>query len=237
MTASIGDRPVNPLTIGKSQTCAPGRRRPRGVVFSAPPLRASPCRFRYDRPPGRRRRVGCTRARRPTHPTESFWRSWRRGLTPLPHLDVVQWAEAFRKLSKEFSNGGKFITARVEVTRGPMLWATVLRRLRAGDRADAADAILMWNRPAVLIPRRQAAARRRWRKRSTRRRAGSSASSAARTGSPRASSGHSTLSGQHRSQGARASASPDRPDRAPGPADPLPPPLPESAVIGVTAMP
>lgn len=35
------------------------------------------------------------------------------------------------------------------------LGSTVLRRLRAGDRAGAAEAILMWNRPAALIPRRQ----------------------------------------------------------------------------------
>lgn len=37
---------------------------------------------------------------------------------------MVQWAEKFRKLSKESSNGGRFITSRVEVARGPMLWAT-----------------------------------------------------------------------------------------------------------------
>ncbi len=36
------------------------------------------------------------------------------------------------------------------------LRSTVLRRLRADDRAGAAEAMLMWNRPAVLIPRRQA---------------------------------------------------------------------------------
>lgn len=36
------------------------------------------------------------------------------------------------------------------------LRSTVLRRLRAGDRAGAAEAMLLWNRPAVLIPRRQA---------------------------------------------------------------------------------
>lgn len=34
--------------------------------------------------------------------------------------------------------------------------SSVLRRLRAGDRDGAADAILMWNRPPELIPRRQA---------------------------------------------------------------------------------
>jgi lysozyme len=34
--------------------------------------------------------------------------------------------------------------------------SSVLRRLRAGDREGAAEAILMWNRPAVLIPRRRA---------------------------------------------------------------------------------
>ncbi|MCP1544534.1 phage terminase large subunit family protein [Methylorubrum extorquens] len=45
-------------------------------------------------------------------------------MTPPPNLDVVEWAENFRKLSKESSNGGKFITAKVEVARGPMLWAT-----------------------------------------------------------------------------------------------------------------
>ncbi|GJD75421.1 hypothetical protein CFIICLFH_3662 [Methylobacterium goesingense] len=32
----------------------------------------------------------------------------------------------------------------------------MLRRLRAGDRAGAAEAILLWNRPAALIPRRGA---------------------------------------------------------------------------------
>ena len=37
---------------------------------------------------------------------------------------MVQWAEKYRRLSKESSNGGKFITAKVEVARGPMLWAT-----------------------------------------------------------------------------------------------------------------
>ncbi|MEE7456253.1 glycoside hydrolase [Methylorubrum populi] len=36
------------------------------------------------------------------------------------------------------------------------LRSTVLRRLRAGDREGAAGAILMWNRPAAIIPRRQA---------------------------------------------------------------------------------
>lgn len=45
-------------------------------------------------------------------------------MTPPPNLNVVDWAENFRKLSKESSNGGKFITAKVEVARGPMLWAT-----------------------------------------------------------------------------------------------------------------
>ncbi|HEV2544096.1 MAG TPA: lysozyme [Methylobacterium sp.] len=33
--------------------------------------------------------------------------------------------------------------------------STVLRRLRAGDRAGASEAILMWNRPAAIIARRQ----------------------------------------------------------------------------------
>lgn len=37
---------------------------------------------------------------------------------------MVQWAERYRKLSKESSNGGKFFVSRVEVARGPMLWAT-----------------------------------------------------------------------------------------------------------------
>lgn len=36
----------------------------------------------------------------------------------------VEWAEANRKLSEDYSNGGRFIVARVEVARGPMLWAT-----------------------------------------------------------------------------------------------------------------
>ncbi len=36
------------------------------------------------------------------------------------------------------------------------LRSTVLRKLREGNRPAAAEAILMWNRPAVIIPRRQA---------------------------------------------------------------------------------
>ena len=36
------------------------------------------------------------------------------------------------------------------------LRSSVLRRLRAGDRDGAAEAILMWNRPPELIARRQA---------------------------------------------------------------------------------
>ncbi|WP_026190809.1 phage terminase large subunit family protein [Methylobacterium sp. WSM2598] len=56
--------------------------------------------------------------------TASLLRAWRRGLTPPPSLNVVEWAETYRRLSKESSNGGRFITARVEVARGPMLSAT-----------------------------------------------------------------------------------------------------------------
>jgi len=33
--------------------------------------------------------------------------------------------------------------------------STVVKKLNAGDYAGAADAILMWNKPAVLAPRRQ----------------------------------------------------------------------------------
>jgi lysozyme len=36
--------------------------------------------------------------------------------------------------------------------------STVLRRLRLGDRAGAADAILLWDRPAAVMPRRAAEA-------------------------------------------------------------------------------
>ncbi|KQT19984.1 glycoside hydrolase [Methylobacterium sp. Leaf399] len=36
------------------------------------------------------------------------------------------------------------------------LRSTVVRRLRAGDREGAAEAILMWNRPASIVTRRQA---------------------------------------------------------------------------------
>lgn len=39
-------------------------------------------------------------------------------------MTVVDWAEAHRVLSKESSNGGRFIISRVEVARGPMLWVT-----------------------------------------------------------------------------------------------------------------
>lgn len=42
------------------------------------------------------------------------------------------------------------------IGQGAFLRSSVLRRLREGDREGAADAILMWNRPASLIPRRQA---------------------------------------------------------------------------------
>lgn len=50
--------------------------------------------------------------------------AWRRGQTPPPRLNVVEWAEKHRRLSRESSNGGRFITSRVEVARGPMLAAT-----------------------------------------------------------------------------------------------------------------
>lgn len=56
--------------------------------------------------------------------TDSLRRAWRRGLTPPPRLNVVEWAERHRRLSKESSHGGRFITSRVEVARGPMLAAT-----------------------------------------------------------------------------------------------------------------
>lgn len=55
---------------------------------------------------------------------ESLGRSWRAGTKPAPQLNVVEWAEEYRRLSKESSNGGRFITSRVEVARGPMLAAT-----------------------------------------------------------------------------------------------------------------
>ncbi|GBU17326.1 MULTISPECIES: lysozyme [Methylobacterium] len=42
------------------------------------------------------------------------------------------------------------------IGQGAFLRSTLLRRLRAGDRAGAAEAILMWNRPAAILPRRQA---------------------------------------------------------------------------------
>ncbi|MHC2090033.1 phage terminase large subunit family protein [Methylobacterium sp. CM6244] len=62
--------------------------------------------------------------KRPYLDLSSLLRSWRAGTRPAPQLDVVQWAERYRKLSKESSNGGRFITSRVEVARGPMLSAT-----------------------------------------------------------------------------------------------------------------
>ena len=55
---------------------------------------------------------------------ESLRRNWHAGTKPSPQVNVVEWAEEFRKLSKESSNGGRFITSRVEVARGPMLAAT-----------------------------------------------------------------------------------------------------------------
>lgn len=42
------------------------------------------------------------------------------------------------------------------IGEGAFRRSTVVRRLKAGDRAGAAEAILMWNRPASLIPRRRA---------------------------------------------------------------------------------
>lgn len=50
--------------------------------------------------------------------------AWIKGKTPTPDLNVVEWAERHRRLSKESSNGGRFIVSRVEVARGPMLAAT-----------------------------------------------------------------------------------------------------------------
>ena len=57
---------------------------------------------------------------------EALRRSWRLGLTPPPRLTLVEWAERYRRLSKESSNGGKFLASRVEVARGPMLAVTEL---------------------------------------------------------------------------------------------------------------
>ena len=42
------------------------------------------------------------------------------------------------------------------IGEGAFRRSTVARRLKAGDRAGAAEAILLWNRPAALIPRRRA---------------------------------------------------------------------------------
>ncbi|KQP12995.1 lysozyme [Methylobacterium sp. Leaf93] len=42
------------------------------------------------------------------------------------------------------------------IGEGAFRRSTVVRRLNAGDRAGAAEAILMWNRPSSLIPRRRA---------------------------------------------------------------------------------
>jgi lysozyme len=42
------------------------------------------------------------------------------------------------------------------IGEGAFRRSAVVRRLNAGDRAGAAEAILMWNRPASLIPRRRA---------------------------------------------------------------------------------
>ena len=61
---------------------------------------------------------------KPTSDATSLALSWRKGLMPPPPFNVVQWAEEYRKLSRESSNGGKFIVSRVEVARGPMLAAT-----------------------------------------------------------------------------------------------------------------
>ncbi|WP_245259650.1 phage terminase large subunit family protein [Methylobacterium sp. 10] len=62
--------------------------------------------------------------KRPYLNLESLRRNWRAGAKAAPQVNVVEWAEEFRKLSKESSNGGKFITSRVEVARSPMLSAT-----------------------------------------------------------------------------------------------------------------
>ncbi|WP_019906427.1 lysozyme [Methylobacterium sp. 77] len=42
------------------------------------------------------------------------------------------------------------------IGEGAFRRSTVVRRLKAGDRDGAAEAFLMWNRPASLIPRRRA---------------------------------------------------------------------------------
>lgn len=63
-------------------------------------------------------------SRRSTSDVDDLKLAWRQGMTPPPLLNVVEWAERYRRLSKESSNGGRFITSRVEVARGPMLAAT-----------------------------------------------------------------------------------------------------------------
>jgi len=60
----------------------------------------------------------------PLSQTDDLDASWAAGLRPPPRMSVVEWAEKHRKLSKESSNGGRFLVSRVEVSRGPMLAVT-----------------------------------------------------------------------------------------------------------------
>lgn len=58
---------------------------------------------------------------------ERLKRAWRRGLTPPPRISVPEWADRFRKLAPEAgSTSGDWITATVEIARGPMLAVTEL---------------------------------------------------------------------------------------------------------------
>lgn len=56
---------------------------------------------------------------------DEFIRARSQGLRPPPNMTLPEWADTFRRLSKEASStGGRFETARVEVARGPMLAVT-----------------------------------------------------------------------------------------------------------------
>ena len=50
-------------------------------------------------------------------PLERLGAARRRGKTPPPRLTVPEWAERYRRLSRESSQGGRFIVSRVEVAR------------------------------------------------------------------------------------------------------------------------
>ena len=72
--------------------------------------------------------------------------------------DLARYEQAVREAVKKPLKPHQFdalLSLAFNIGTGGFRRSTVVKRLNAGDFLGAADAILMWNKPAILIPRRR----------------------------------------------------------------------------------